>query len=121
MIDVDEKGDCYAAEDIVGTKKYDRAVAIRSLSCKNEITEILPNIQFISSKDAMPDLCEHISIEADNSVLTVTLSDKVFKIDKDCVTISGYKAYRNIYDRFSESGDVTFIVTPNSEIQVKEG
>lgn len=121
LIDVDDSGDCYTLEDIVGAKKYNNAAAINSLSCKGSITDILPDTEFISYEDEMKNPCGHISISYYNSIITVTVHDKVFKINDDYVTINGYKTYRNIYDRFSESGDVTFIVAPGTEVQIKEG
>ncbi|MDE6155336.1 MAG: hypothetical protein K2F67_02750, partial [Eubacterium sp.] len=53
-------------------------------------------------------------------VIFVSVYDKVFKIDDDCVTINEYNAYRNIYEKFNESSDFVFIVAENANVQVKE-
>ena len=119
-IDIDENGDCYLLEDIVGTKKYDTSVAINSLKCQNGITDALPNTEFASYDGEMPYLCEHISVSYENDILCVSVYNKVFKIYEDYVTIDSCKVYRDVYDRFSQTGDTTFVVTENAEIQIKQ-
>lgn len=119
LIDVDEKGDFYTVENTVGTRSFSKIVAINSLRCKNDIIKLFPDAEFVSSKNDAPEMCEHISVQYNNKILTVTLFDKVFKIYDDYVTIGEYKAYRNIYDRFNEKGSVTFIAAKNADVQMR--
>lgn len=121
VIDADDKGDCYTLEDIADHDIFDNALVLNSDNNESKITEILPNAQFISDEEIIMSVCSHIKIECDGGIITASLSDKVFKIDDNYVTINGYRLYRNIYDRFSESGDITFIVSPDSELLKKEG
>ena len=121
VIDADEKGDLYTLNELVGTDNFDAALVINSENKMDKITEILPNAQLVADKDNEISECEHIRIENSDGVILASVLDKVFKIDDDYVTINGYKAYRNIYDKFSESKDVTFIISAQAEVQLKEG
>lgn len=121
LIDADSDIDCYTLENIVGTKRYGISAAVDCTDCKSGIEKILPDTVFVSRGEDMPELCEHIGLEYSDGILTAVLYDKVFKIYDGYVTINGYRAYRDIYDRFSESKDVTFTAAPNSQVQIKEG
>ncbi|MCH5321237.1 MAG: ComEC/Rec2 family competence protein [Eubacterium sp.] len=121
VIDADDNSDCYTLKELVGTDNFETALVINSENKMDKITEILPNAEAMPNSENIVSVCEHIEIKNNDGVILASVSDKVFKIDKDYVTINGYTAYRNIYDKFSESKDITFIVSPNMELQLKEG
>lgn len=121
IIDADDKSDCYFMDDVLSARNLDSVVAYNSVSCKKEIRKLLPDAEFKSLSDCDENVCNHISIKCDNDVILVSVFDKVFKIDENYVRIGEYKAYRNIYDRFNETGDVMFIITENADVQIKEG
>lgn len=120
ILDADSKGDVYFIEDKLSTRNFDNVVVLNSDYSKNDILSFVSNAEFDIPYDEEYILCSHISIQYSNDVIFISVYDKVFKIDDDCVTINGYKAYRNIYERFNENSDFVFIVAENADVQVKE-
>lgn len=122
IIDADDKSDCYFINDTLSARNFESAVVLNSDACKKKILKLLPEAQFDDlNDDYNKNACNHIGIEYDDNVIFVSVFDKVFKIDKDYVKIGEYTAYRNIYEKFNENGEVMFIVTENAEVQIKEG
>ena len=121
VIDANDNGDCYALEEIADSKSFNTALIFNSYNKESRITDILPYAEFISDNKISMSAGGNITIKYNSGIITAAVSDKVFKIDDDYVKINGYKYFRNIYDKFSEKGDFTFIVTPNSELQIKDG
>lgn len=121
LIDFDDNSDCYALENMVGSSNFEKVTAVNSSSCRKAITGVFPDAEFISYDDAPADLCAHIGMDYVGDILSVSIYNNVFKIDGDYVTINGYKTYRNIYDRFSEKDNVTFIITSDAQMQIRKG
>lgn len=121
LIDFDDNSDCYALENTVGSSGFEKVTAVNSSGCRKAITGVFPDAEFISYDDATADLCAHIGMDYVGGVLSVSIHNNVFKIDGDYVTINEYKTYRNIYDRFSEKDNVTFIITSDAQMQIRKG
>lgn len=121
LIDFDDNSDCYALENMAGSSNFEKVTAVNSSSCRKAITGVFPDAEFISYDDAPADLCAHIGMDYVGGILSVSIYNNVFKIDGDYVTINGYKTYRNIYDRFSEKDNVTFIITSDAQMQIRKG
>lgn len=120
ILAADDNGDNYFINDKLSTKNFDNVIALNSDYCKDNIIDLMPNAEFEFLNDEEYILCNHISIQYNKDVIFVSVYDKVFKIDDDCVTINEYNAYRNIYEKFNESSDFVFIVAENANVQVKE-
>lgn len=121
LIDFDDNSDCYALENMAGSSNFEKVTAVNSSSCRKAITGVFPDAEFISYDDAPADLCVHIGMDYVGGILSGSIYNNVFKIDGDYVTINGYKTYRNIYDRFSEKDNVTFIITSDAQMQIRKG
>lgn len=121
LIDFDDNSNCYALENMAGSSNFEKVTAVNSSSCRKAITGVFPDAEFISYDDAPADLCAHIGMDYVGGILSVSIYNNVFKIDGDYVTINGYKTYRNIYDRFSEKDNVTFIITSDAQMQIRKG
>lgn len=120
ILDADSKGDDYFIEDNLSARNFDNVIALDCDYTKKDILRLMPDAVFDIPYDEEYTLCHHISIQYTNDAIFVSVYDKVFKIDEACVTINGYKAYRNIYERFNEGSDIVFIVAENANVQVKE-
>lgn len=121
LLDADDKNDSYFIDDKLSAKRFDTVIARNSDACRDEILEISPDTEFDVIADFEYKVSNHILLNCNgDGVLFVSVYDKVFKIDEDCVTINGYKSYRNVYERFNENSNLVFIVTENADVQMKE-
>lgn len=120
LIDFDDQSDAYSLESNTEFLSRDNAVALNSETCAASIEKIFDDAHFVQSKDLDQNICDHIYALAYTDYITVSVYNNTFKIDDDCVTINGYKVLRNVYDRFSSDGDVTFTVTKDAVIQIRE-
>jgi competence protein ComEC len=119
LIDVDNRNECYDVKEIASSRNFKTALAVNSSEFEESISNTLPNVSYVSFGSSESIICEHIGVSYSNDVYTVILYDKVFKISDDYVTMSnGYKAYRDVYDRFSSTDDVTFSVARGTEVQI---
>ncbi|MDE6471375.1 MAG: ComEC/Rec2 family competence protein [Eubacterium sp.] len=120
ILGADSKGDNYFIDDTLSVRNFDNVLVLDSDFCREDIMEAFPNADFDAFTDSEYMLCDHITVKYNTDVIFVSVYDKVFKIDDDCVTIGEYNAYRNIYEKFNESSDLVFIVAENANMQVKK-
>ena len=120
IVGFEDSSDCYALENITSSADDINTVALESLRCKKDIEDSFSNIQFVSDGGNIPYLCEHISAYYSGVDIIVTVHNNVFKITEDYVTINGYKVFRNVYDKFSEDENVTFVIDSVSQMQIRK-
>lgn len=120
IVGFEDSSDCYALENITSSADDINTVALESLRCKKDIGDSFSNIQFVSDGGNIPYLCEHISAYYSGVDIIVTVHNNVFKITEDYVTINGYKVFRNVYDKFSEDENVTFVIDSVSQMQIRK-
>lgn len=120
ILGADDKGDNYFIDDTLSVRNFESVLVLDSDFCREDIMEVFPNADFDAFTDSEYMLCDHITVKYNTDVIFVSVYDKVFKIDDDCVTIGEYNAYRNIYEKFNESSDLVFIVAENANMQVKK-
>lgn len=116
--DIDDSSDYYL---LCSKTKYKSVIIIGSDEYESKIRNVFPDARFEKYDFSEIYLDDNICIKNSGESIYAIVFDKHFKISDDCVTIGEQKFFRNIYERFGEKGDVTFIAAEDSYLQLEGG
>lgn len=120
VIDADEKKDFYKVKEICAVKNFEKAVFIDS-DYDNQRIEKLTDCQtyFYKSGEIEVDFCEGIGVKCQGDKIRLNVYSNAIYVYDDYVTVNGYKAFRNVSDRFSDNKNYVFSFYKNSTVNVR--
>lgn len=113
-IDVEKSADKYALERALVRKKDNIVLINSSVYYDTENAVILDE-----DNDYSVAVSKNISLDKQGENIILSVFDKNFKIEEDCVTINDTDIQRDISGRFSETGNVVITVADNAQISAR--
>lgn len=120
VIDADEKEDFYCIKETCAVKNFEKAVFIDCEYDNMRIEKIMDCQTYFYSNDEIDvDLCEDIGVKCQGDELQITVYSNTLYVSDDYVTVNGYKAFRNVCDKFSDNKDYVFTFYKNNSIYAR--
>lgn len=109
VIDADEKEDFYYIKEACAVKNFEKAVFI-DCDYDNMRIEKITDCQayFYEGDEIDVDLCDGIGVKCQGSKIQIDVYLNTIYVYDDYVTVNGYKAFRNVSERFSDEKNYVF-------------
>lgn len=120
VIDADDKEDFYYVKEAMAVRNFEKAVFI-DCDYDNMRIEKISNCQayFYDGDEIDVDLCDGIGVKCQGSKIQIDVYSTTVYVNDDYVTVNGYKAFRNVSERFSNEMNYVFNFYRDNVISVR--
>ncbi|MGN1329232.1 MAG: ComEC/Rec2 family competence protein [Eubacterium sp.] len=120
VIDADEKDDYYFVKETCAVKNFEKAVFIDCDYDNMRIEKLIDcEVQFYSNSEIDVDLGDGIGVKCQGGKTQINVYSDILYVYDDYTIVNGYKAYRNVSEKFSDSKEYVFEFYKNSSISIR--
>lgn len=120
VIDADDTDSYYDVRDIALVRKFKKTVYVNCDFDNMRLSKLTDgDTEFYYDKKADIDLCDCIGIKCYKDRIDIEIYGRFVSVCDDCVVTDGYKAFRNVSDKFSDDGKYVFTFRDKSDTLVR--